>query len=128
MIKDIWDSFKDNIKDRVTNPFLGTYALVWIVHNWRLVYSFFYFDSKYTLEQRLTFFQKYWTDNNFYLNLIIVALFTVAVLIITYFFLGLSRFLSNYFENVIIPFVYSLSKGKTVTAEVYQEALKRIES
>ena len=61
------------------------------------------------------------------MNLFCVALVTIGVLIITYLFLGISRFLSNYFENVVTPFVYKISKGKTVTSETYQIALNKIE-
>ncbi len=127
MLKEAWDSVKDNIKERISNPFLGTFTLVWIVHNWKIVYAFFYFDKEWKLQTKIDYFNKYWTDNNFFWNLICVALVAVGILIITYFFLGLSRFLANYFENVIIPIVYKLSKGKIVTLEVYQNALNQIE-
>lgn len=126
MVKEVWDSFKDNIKERVTNPFLGTYLLVWIVHNWRVVYAFLNFDKDYKLQNKIDYFNKYWTEHSFIWNLLGVALITVGVLIITYLFLALSRFLSSSFENIIIPFVYKLSKGKTVTYETYQKELNRV--
>ena len=103
MIKDVWDSFKDNIRERVSNPFLGTFVLVWVVHNWQIVYAFFYFDNDWKLKNKTDYFSKYWTDNFFIWNLIFVASITVIVLIITYLFLAVSRFFANYFENVIIP-------------------------
>jgi hypothetical protein len=125
MVKEVWDSFKDNIKERVTNPFLGTFLLVWIVHNWRVVYAFLNFDKDYKLQNKIDYFNKYWTEHSFFWNLLGVALITVGVLIITYFFLALSRFFSNYFENVIVPFIYKISKGKTVTYETYQKELNK---
>lgn len=54
MLKEAWDSFKENIKERVTNPFLGTFVLVWIVHNWKVVYAFFFFDKEYNLEKKFS--------------------------------------------------------------------------
>jgi hypothetical protein len=127
MLKDVWDSFKDNIKERATNPFLGTFAIVWIIHNWQVVYSFFYFDKDWKLQQKINYFNNYWFHKSFFWSLVLVALITVGILIITYLFLGLSRLLANYFENVVIPFVYSLSRGKTVTAEVHQQTLEQVE-
>jgi hypothetical protein len=126
MLKDVWDSFKENIKERVTNPFLGTFALVWIVHNWRVVFAFFNFDKEWKLQNKIDYFNKYWTEHNFIWNLVAVAFITVATLIITYSFLALSRFLANYFENIVIPWIYKLSKGKTVIYETYQKVTNRI--
>ena len=57
MVREAWDSFKDNIKERVSNPFLGTFTLVWIVHNWKVVYAFFYFDKDWRLQQKIDFFK-----------------------------------------------------------------------
>lgn len=126
MLKDVWDSFKENIKERVTNPFLGTFALIWIVHNWRVVYAFFNFDKEWKLQNKIDYFNKYWTEHTFILNLGGVAFITVTVLIITYAFLALSRYLANYFENIVIPWIYKLSKGKTVIYETYQKAVHRV--
>lgn len=128
MVKDVWNSFKDNIKDRVTNPFLGTFVIVWIAHNWEVVYSFFYFDKDWKLETKIKYFKDYWTDKSFFWNLVFVALITIGILIITYLFLALSRYLANLFENVIIPNIQKISKGKIVTAEIHQIALDKISS
>lgn len=127
MLKEAWNSFKDNIKERITNPFLGTFLLVWVVHNWEAVYSFFYFDKDWKLQQKIEYFNKYWIDRNFDVNLVVVAFITLTILIFTYLFLACSRFLANYFENVIIPFIYKISKGKTVTYEIHQASLYKIE-
>lgn len=119
MVKDVWESFKDNFKERVTNPFLGTFTLVWIVHNWRVVYAFFYFDKDWKLQAKIEYFTKYWEDRSFMWNLICVALITLGILIITHLFLAISRWMLNYYENVLIPLIYRWSKGKTYTAEQY---------
>lgn len=121
-----FDSLKENIKKRISNPFLGTFMIVWIVHNWQVVYAFFNFDNEWKLEGKLKYFNDYWEKNNFFWNLIGVAFISIGVLIITYLFLSLSRYLSNNFENVVIPFIAKISKGEIVTAEKYEEALEKI--
>jgi len=126
MVKDVWNSFKDNIKDRITNPFLGTFIIVWIAHNWEVVYSFFYFDKGSKLETKIKYFKDYWGDKSFFWNLMYVAAITLGILIITYLFLAFSRYLANLFENVVVPVIHKISKGKIVTAETHQVALDRI--
>lgn len=126
MVREAWDSFKDNIKERVSNPFLGTFTLVWIVHNWKVVYAFFYFDKDWRLQQKIDFFKNYWVEHSFIWNLIAVALITLGILVVTYLFLSLSRYMANLFENVVIPFIQKISRGKIVTGDVYNSALERI--
>lgn len=126
MIKEAWESFKDNIKERVTNPFLGTFVLVWIVKNWKIVYAFFFFDKEWKLQSKIDYFNAYWKEHNFFWNLVFVAFVTIALLILTYFFLAISRFFSNTFENVVIPNIQKISKGKIVTAETHQAVLDKI--
>ena len=107
MVKDTWDSFKDNVKARITNPFLGTFVLVWIAHNWKVVYAFFYFDSNLNLQSRIEYFKNYWSNKNFVGNLFWVAIITICILIITYMFLAISRYLANVFENEL---TYSINR------------------
>lgn len=128
MVKEVWDSFKDNIKERVTNPFLGTFALVWIVHNWQIVYSFFFFDSNTKLADKISFFKKYWNEHSFICNLLWVAGVTILVLITTYLFLGISRFLANSFENRVIPLISKWTKGKIYTKEQFDELVAKVET
>ncbi|HEY0056585.1 MAG TPA: hypothetical protein VGB63_14620 [Pedobacter sp.] len=70
MIKDIFDSFKDNLRERTTNPFLGTFVIVWVIKNWKLVYSLFYFDKDFTLEKRLNYISSYFKEDTFGENLV----------------------------------------------------------
>lgn len=126
MVKDMWSSLKENIKDRVTNPFLGTFVIVWIAHNWEVVYSFFYFDKEWKLAAKIKYFNDYWVGKSFFWNLVCVAVITLGILVVTYLFLAISRYMANLFENVIVPNIQRISKGKIVTAEVHQAAMERI--
>lgn len=126
MIRDAINSITENVKERITNPFLGTFILVWLVHNWSLVYSFFYFDKNFKLNDKIEHFNKYWQGRNFFWNLILVALISILILIITYIFLTVSRYLARVFENMIVPYINSKTKGKIVTLETYEAAINRI--
>jgi len=131
MLKDGLNSILDNIKERTTNPFLGTLIVVWIVHNWKLVYSLLYFDSKLSLDKRLFYIQEYFNKTPFYLNLVYVFFLTILVLCVTYLFLGLSRFISDFYEKIIIPKIVKFNdKGNIVLKSDYlllNEAFRQLE-
>lgn len=122
MVKDTLNSVFENIKERTTNPFLGTLAIVWLIKNWTLVYSLFYFDGGFKLQQRLDYISKYFSEKSFLLNMIYVILITLAVLIITYILLALSRLISDSYERLILPLVSKWTdKNSIVLKSKYQE-------
>lgn len=131
MVKDTLNSVFDNLKERTTNPFLGTLIVVWIVHNWKLIYSLFYFDSKLTLTERLSYIEEFFQKTPFYLNLFYVFLLTILILCITYLFLGLSRFISDFYEKRVIPkIVKFIDKSAIVLKSDYlaqQEVIRHLE-
>ncbi|MCK9206502.1 MAG: hypothetical protein M0P66_05260 [Salinivirgaceae bacterium] len=117
-------SFKDNIKGKTTNPFFGTLIVVWIFHNWRLVYSIFNFESNTTLETRINFLATYFDSEIFLPNLLICLLITVFVLISTYILLNLSRLIVNFFEKTITPIVYKVTDKSSIVLKSDYELLK----
>lgn len=125
MISDLLISFKENIKSKTTNPFFGTLIIVWIIHNWRLVYTFFNFPEGTILRSRIQFLATYLDPNVFVFDLIKCILISFAVLISTYFLLNLSRLIVNFYEKVITPFVYEITdKGSVVQKSVYQQMIE----
>jgi len=103
MVKDTINSILNNIKERTTNPFLGTLIVVWLVKNWTLVYSLLYFDSKLKLQDRLEYIKTYFSTHSFLLNMVFVILITLGVLILTYILLGISRYLTEIYERRLVP-------------------------
>ena len=127
MVKDFIGSFSDNLIERTKNPFLGTYALVWLVRNWVIVYTLFNFDSQLKMQSKIDVIRTHFIDNPFWSNLFINISLTLLLLVITYFFLNVSRTIVNFFEKVVTPWVYKITdKSSIVTKEIYNEALKRI--
>lgn len=127
MIRDILDSFKDNVKERTTNPFLGTLIIVWVLKNWVLIYSLFYFDGKLNLKSRLDYITEYFNKQSFYWNLLEVIAITLLTLIITYFLLSISRILVNFYDKVVTPWIYFITdKSSIVKKEDYVKLLDEI--
>lgn len=109
MIKDTFISFKDNFKERISNPFLGTYLAVWLIRNWDLIYSLFNFDDEYSLKEKIKFIESYYENHEFLVDLSINILWTFAVLITTYILMNLSRLIVNLFEKRLSPWIYQIT-------------------
>lgn len=121
MIQDLIVSFKENIKGKTTNPFFGTLIIVWIFHNWRLMYSIFNFDKSTSLEMRITFLADYLDSKNLIPDLLTCILITIIVLITTYILLNFSRLIVNFFEKIVTPIVYQITdKSSIVLKRDYQ--------
>ncbi|RBQ05847.1 hypothetical protein [Pedobacter miscanthi] len=131
MVKDTLNSMLDNIKERTTNPFLGTFVIVWIVKNWKLVYSLFYFDSAFTLPKRLAYIERYFNEKSFWCNMLVVVGFTILVLVITYILLALSRLLTEFYDKMVVPKIAKITdKSSIVLKSKYnelEEAFKLLE-
>lgn len=56
---EVLNSFFTNIKDKLTNPFFGTFILVLIIHHWQLWYTVFNFDHDCTLDDKIAFITNY---------------------------------------------------------------------
>lgn len=127
MVKDTLNSVFDNLKERTTNPFLGTLIVVWVVKNWKLVYSLLYFDGNFKLKDRLQYITDYFNERSFISNMLGVILITLGVLVSTYILLTLSRLLTDYYERVVIPWVSKVTDKSTVVLKVeYNKVLEEV--
>lgn len=131
MVKDTLNSMLDNIKERTTNPFLGTFVIVWVIKNWKLVYSLFYFDSAFTLPKRLTYIETYFNEKSFWCNMLGVIGYTLIVLLLTYILLALSRLLTEFYDKVIVPQIAKITDKSSVVLKTkhkeLEEAFKLLE-
>ncbi len=125
MIKDIFFSFKENLRQKTSNPFFGTLIVVWIIHNWKLIFTFFNFEQDQTLRTKIEFLSGYLDTIPFLLNLGQSILITIIVLVITYTLLNLSRLIVNFFEKRLTPWVYKITDSKSVVLKsTYQTLLE----
>ncbi len=131
MIKKTLNSFTENINQKLKNPFLGTFIIIWIIRNWEFVYSLFFFDSETKLNSRIEKIKMFFKDYGFAEILITVGL-TFLTLVVTYAFLNLSRLIINFFEKIITPKVYEITdKSSIVLKEDYDNLkieINRLES
>lgn len=122
-------SFKDNIIQKSTNPFLGTLVLVWIFHNWKLVFTLFNFEEGTTLEQKWEFIDVFLEPWRFTTNLIHCITVATGVLFITYFLLNMSRLIVNFYEKMVSPWIYKVTdKSSVVLKSTYKQLEKERDS
>lgn len=127
MVKSLIGSFSENLIEKSRNPFLGTYALVWLVRNWVIVYTLFNFDKELKMQDRIDFISCYFFNNSLLENLGINILWALGLLVLTYLLLNISRFIVNFSEKQVTPRVYEITdKNSIVTKDVYNKALERI--
>lgn len=125
MVKELLLSFKDNLKSKTTNPFYGTLIIVWIIHNWELIYTFFYFEPSLTFDDRVSFLQEYLNPSPFLNNLINCIFISFAVLVVSFFLLNLSRLITNFYEKRITPWIYKITDSNSVVLKSDFELLKK---
>lgn len=125
MIKDLLVSFTENIKSKTTNPFFGTLIIVWILHNWRMIYTLFNFEETQNLQSRNDFLSQYLDPQYFIPNLALCIGSSFIVLIITYSLLNLSRLIVNYFEKIVTPFVYKWTDKSSIVLKRDYDLLKQ---
>ncbi len=128
MFNDAIESFKENIKQKTTNPFLGTLLVVWIIHNWELLYSVFNFDYNTNLQARINFISKYMSGWQFTKDLAFCAIISLGVLVATYLLLGAGRFLANLYDDVVIPWLQKITNiNKVVTRENHERVIRYVD-
>lgn len=124
MIKDFILSFRENFREKTTNPFLGTYAVVWIIRNWELVYTLFNFDKTYTLAKKVQWINDYYSDKDFIEGLLFNILATFTALILSYLVLNLSRVIVNLSEKRLTPWIYLKTDSKSIVKKEVFELLR----
>lgn len=120
-IKTYFDSIKENVKHKMTNPFFGSLIIVWLIHNWRFTYTIFNFSTTEPLEKKISFIATYLDPLNFLPNLGLCILISFAVLLISYSLVSLSKLTTNFFEKIVTPFIYKITdKSSIVTKDEYE--------
>jgi hypothetical protein len=113
---EVVNSVIDNFRTKTTNPFFGTLIVVWMFHNWRLVYKVFNFDRNTKVDTKIDFIKDYLDGWGFIWNLLLCVAIAFGVLVITYLFLGLSRYISEKYEEIALPWIHSLNGDSKIVS------------
>ena len=113
MFNKVFSSIKANVNQKTTNPFLGTFIIIWIIHNWKFVYSLFSFDADLNLSQRIKKIESYFESYDYW-NILETIGYAFLVLVGTYLLLNLSRLIINFFDKVVTPVIYKVTDKTSV--------------
>lgn len=122
---DVISHFLDNIKQKTTNPFIGTLIGVWLVRNWELVYTLFNFDDGCLLADKKKFVWDYYQDKDIWIEFLTNFGYALAFLIIGYIFIIISRIILNVVYHKIIPFLNSKTVSSLVVDNARFETVKK---
>jgi archaellum component FlaC len=111
---DYLNSFFQNIKDKLSNPFFGTLILILIIHHWELWYSLFNFDKNYTRNAKVSLIRNLAEYELSTTNIITDILYALLISLCGYLIVVGTRTLSMLIEFRIMPFI----TGKIINKNV----------
>lgn len=78
-MKDLLNTLKETTKERIKNPFIGTYIFSFIIVNWKPILFLFFSDLK--IEEKITFIEVKYTSlsYNFIVPLVISLIYTILL-------------------------------------------------
>jgi len=130
MFKELFDSSKHVLHERITNPFAGSFVLAWLTLNWELFYSLFTFDKETTLDSKVSFIKGYisshWLGDMFLLPIGYAILIIIAYVILSNFV----RIITSLSIKVIRPAIDKYFDGfsNLVSREVYNDLRDRYDA
>ena len=138
---DFFNSFFQNVKDKLTNPFFGTLGFILIFHHWEFWYTLFNFDKDCTRSEKLAILRAMATKEFSFYDIAEDIGWTVLFVLIGYLVVFLTRALSLAFDHKIMTWltrkvvskkVILLETHKTVVterdrySEQYEEQRQRV--
>jgi hypothetical protein len=116
-MREILNSFLDNSKERIKNPFLGAFIISWVAFNWKPVIILFFSEKE--VEQKISFINQNYLSikYNLWLPLIFAILYVVLLPYIMLLFDRVSsKALEGRKENIVQQNIFDI-KAKQRLAE-----------
>ena len=122
---DYFSSLFDNVKQKTTNPLLGTIIFVIIFRYWDIIYAVFTFDDDCDMLYKLTYIQNYFAKKVFLKEIGIIVFQAFCILIATYLLLTLSRFILNVYQKHLLSRTDGFTDKRSVKTIKEYESLKK---
>lgn len=111
---DFFNSFFQNVKDKLTSPFFGTLGLILIFHHWEFWYTLFNFDKDCTRTEKLAILRSM-AINEFSVQDIIMDIFwTIALVLAGYLVVFGTRALALTFDHRLMTWLTQKVVSKNV--------------
>nr|WP_294785651.1 hypothetical protein [uncultured Flavobacterium sp.] len=117
----------DNYSTKIKNPLIGTIISVWLIHNWRIPYALFNFDSDCTMQDKINFIADYFGKQELLWELVDIIGISFLVLIVTFILMMISRSITDFYYKVAEPFIVTvIDKKEIFTTEMKTKLEGRI--
>lgn len=121
---EVINSFFNNIKDKLTNPFFGTLIIVLLVHHWELIYGIFNFDKDCLYDEKILFIKNYISNNITLTTFVFDAFQALIYMFLGYLIIVFTRSLVLWVEFWLMPFITGKVVNKNVVKRnLYDEVL-----
>lgn len=107
MLLDTLKDVRENLGEKVRNPFAGTFIVTWVLHNWLLVYTILNFDPKTSLHEKTDFIDNYIKTTSTNTLLWGPVFIAFAAIILYLIFQNVSFALFTASSKWIRPYIYS---------------------
>lgn len=125
---EVINSFFNNVKDKLTNPYFGTLILVLLFHHWELLYIIFNFDDNITLDIKLNSIKEYISINISFQDLMWDALWALILMLTGYLIIVITRSIVLWVEFWLMPFITGKIINKNVVKkDEYDKVVKERE-
>ena len=114
---EVINSFFNNVKDKLTNPYFGTLILVLLFHHWELIFIIFNFDDNVNLDTKLNSIKEYISINISFQNLMWDALWALILMLTGYLIIVFTRSIVLWVEFWLMPFI----TGKIINKNVVKK-------
>jgi len=105
--KEVLISFQKNIKNKTTNPYLGTVLVIWFIHQWEFIYKVLHFGET-SLDDRLIYMRNFLNPEPLSESIWFSLKWGILILIGSYLIINFSRLIVAVFDNVINEWVSKL--------------------
>jgi hypothetical protein len=117
-------SIIDNFKQRVKNPFFGTFIFVWVYRNWEAVYCFFNFDKEVKLYSRIDILKYYFKDKHWFCELPINVFLALCLLILWFCIVVITKVIITFTYDNLIPLLTSKVESNSIVARDKYQSVK----
>lgn len=128
MFKEYIESFTGNVYRRFTNPFLGTFIVIFLLYNWKALYALFTINSSISLENRINKISNLIITNSL-ADLSILVFKTFAVMVATYVLLWISSSIADFYSQIALPYIKKkISPHQIVDRELFNNLNENLKS
>jgi hypothetical protein len=108
------ESIKTSISKKAGSPFFAAYITVWFVRNWELVFTLINFQEDDSRIYKVAWIKNYLQRDCFFLDVLINVGCTIALLIISYSLISLTKLIVGFFIDIVIPRVQKFTDSSKV--------------